>query len=64
MQRLIREAFCDRTVIAIAHRLDTISDFDRIALLRKGKLIEFDSPRNLLNKDSAFKDLYEMDKSK
>ncbi|MCJ1354151.1 MAG: hypothetical protein MMC33_004138 [Icmadophila ericetorum] len=63
MQRLIREEFRNRTVIAIAHRLETILDFDRIALLREGKLIEFDSPKNLLSRDSAFKSLYGMDKS-
>ncbi|MCJ1475167.1 hypothetical protein MMC13_003827 [Lambiella insularis] len=61
MQRIIREEFQSRTVIVVAHRLDTIIDFDRIALLHNGKLIEYDKPTILLGRDSAFKRLYEMD---
>lgn len=43
-------------VITIAHRLKTIIDYDRILVLgESGKIIEFDTPRNLLNaQDSAF----------
>ena len=58
MQRVIREEFGDCTIIAVAHRLDTLLDFDKIALLSKGELIEFDSPRALLARESAFKELY------
>ncbi|KAH8701001.1 putative multidrug resistance-associated protein [Talaromyces proteolyticus] len=59
MQRVIREQFADCTILAVAHRLDTIMDFDRIAVMRDGELVEFDSPRVLLSRDSAFKELYE-----
>lgn len=58
MQCVVREEFADATVIAVAHRLDTILDFDRIALLRDGKLVEMDTPSELLGRDSAFKELY------
>lgn len=58
MQRIIREEFKDCTVIAVAHRLDTILDFDRIALLGEGKLRELGSPRELLETESAFRELY------
>jgi ABC-type multidrug transport system fused ATPase/permease subunit len=58
IQSVIRQEFADATIIAIAHRLDTILDFDRVALLSDGKLVEFDSPQELLRRPSAFKDLY------
>lgn len=58
MQEIIRKEFHDCTIIAVAHRLDTILDFDRIALLSQGSLKEFDTPQALLNRDSAFKELY------
>jgi ATP-binding cassette, subfamily C (CFTR/MRP), member 1 len=64
MQRIIRTEFADRTIIAIAHRLDTIVDFDKIAVLEKGVLIEYDSPVELLSKRSHFRNLYEMYKTK
>lgn len=59
MQRIIREEFEGRTVISVAHRLNTILDFDRIAVLRDGGLVECDSPAALLSRPSVFKELYE-----
>jgi ATP-binding cassette subfamily C (CFTR/MRP) protein 1 len=58
VQRVVREEFAGDTIISIAHRLDTILDFDRIALLSDGKLVEFESPQVLLSRPSAFRDLY------
>ncbi len=43
------------TVLAIAHRLQTIRDFDRIMVLGAGRMLEFDSPEVLLkDTNSAF----------
>ncbi|RPA78129.1 putative ABC multidrug transporter [Ascobolus immersus RN42] len=59
MQRIIREKFSKHTILAVAHKLDTILDFDRIALLESGRLSEVDKPDVLLASPSAFKALYE-----
>lgn len=58
IQRVIREEFEGCTVIAIAHRLDTIADFDLVAVLDRGSLVEIGPPRELLARQSAFRDLY------
>jgi ABC-type multidrug transport system fused ATPase/permease subunit len=58
MQKVIRREFNDCTIIAVAHRLNTIMDFDRIALLSGGELLEFDTPQALLDRRSAFRELY------
>eukprot|EP01155_Anaeramoeba_flamelloides_P009729 Anaeramoba_flamelloidesa198_170.p1 GENE.a198_170~~a198_170.p1 ORF type:complete len:1439 (+),score=398.63 a198_170:113-4429(+) len=48
IQKTIRKQFKDCTMITIAHRLNTIMDSDRIIGLEKGELVEFDTPKNLL----------------
>lgn len=55
IQNTIRKEFRDCTIVTIAHRLNTIMDYDRIIVMDKGKIIEFDSPANLLkNPESSF----------
>lgn len=59
MQSVIRKHFKDQTIIAIAHKLDTILDYDKIAFMDQGRVVEFDKPQALLSmKESAFKSLY------
>jgi ATP-binding cassette subfamily B protein/subfamily B ATP-binding cassette protein MsbA len=49
----------DRTVIAVAHRLTTISDFDAIAMMEDGRVIEFGTYEELIAAGGAFKQLAE-----
>ncbi|XP_034237463.1 multidrug resistance-associated protein 1-like [Thrips palmi] len=58
IQKTIREDFRDCTILTIAHRLNTIMDSDRVLVLDKGQVAEFDSPKNLLqDKSSMFHSL-------
>ena len=48
IQATIRKEFAGSSVLTIAHRLNTIMDYDRIMVLDKGELREFDKPHELL----------------
>lgn len=60
MQQVIREHFLHCTIIAVAHRLNTIEDSDRVVVLSQGRIVEVGEPAMLLNTPgSRFKELYE-----
>ena len=48
IQKTIREELKGSTVLCIAHRLKTIIDYNRVVVLEKGKVIEFGSPKVLI----------------
>uniref|UniRef100_G1KCJ5 ATP binding cassette subfamily C member 2 n=1 Tax=Anolis carolinensis TaxID=28377 RepID=G1KCJ5_ANOCA len=54
IQQTIRSEFVDCTVITIAHRLHTIMDSNRVMVLQAGKIVEFDSPEELLQQHGVF----------
>lgn len=55
IQTTIREEFADCTILTIAHRLNTIMDYNRVLVLDQGTIKEFDRPESLLqNKESIF----------
>ena len=49
--------FGSRTVITIAHRINTILDSDRILVLNHGQVAEYDTPSILIGKKGLFYDL-------
>ncbi|KAF5402962.1 hypothetical protein PHET_03006 [Paragonimus heterotremus] len=48
IQDTIRKEFSDCTVLTIAHRLNTIMDYDRILVLHDGRMLEVGNPRELI----------------
>lgn len=53
IQSMIRENFADATILTIAHRLNTIMDSDRVLVLDQGTIVEFDTPKALLEKKNG-----------
>ena len=49
--------FKDRTIITIAHRINTILDSDRIVVLDHGTVAEFDTPSALVRRRGLFYEL-------
>ncbi|KAK7534369.1 multidrug resistance-associated protein 1 [Phyllosticta citribraziliensis] len=49
--------FSNRTIITIAHRINTILDSDRIVVLERGEVAEFDTPAELVRRQGLFYEL-------
>jgi ATP-binding cassette subfamily B protein len=67
-ERLVQDALVrlvkGRSVIAIAHRLSSLSNYDRIVVLERGRIVEDGPPRELLRRPhGAFSQLYEKQRS-
>lgn len=55
LQTTLRSSlFSKRTIITIAHRINTILDSDRIVVLEQGQVKEFDTPKVLMEKKGLF----------
>jgi ABC-type multidrug transport system fused ATPase/permease subunit len=53
IQKAIRREFKNVTVLTIAHRINTIMDYDRVMVLDAGQIIEFDSPNELMKREES-----------
>ncbi|KAM0753526.1 ABC transporter [Meredithblackwellia eburnea MCA 4105] len=49
IQRTIASEFRDKTLLCIAHRINTIAGYDRILVMDAGRVVAFDTPENLFS---------------
>ena len=54
LQEAVAKSFSDATILAVAHRLDTVIDYDKILVLGAGGLLEYGTPHELVVKNGAF----------
>ena len=57
LQKMIRKLFKNKTVLTIAHRLDTVMDSDRVLVMDNGNVASLDTPRNSILKKGIFYEL-------
>jgi ABC-type multidrug transport system fused ATPase/permease subunit len=57
IQKIIKNEFKDSTVITIAHRLNTIIQYDRVVVMANGEIVDQGSPAGLLEKEGIFREL-------
>ena len=60
IQQALEVLMKNRTSIVVAHRLSTIEKADTIVVLNDGEIIEQGNHLELLNKNGAYKNLYDM----
>lgn len=61
IQKALKNIMKNKTVIAVAHRLSTLKNMNRIIVLDKGKIIEDGTPKELLNKkDGLYRHFYDL----
>jgi len=60
IQDSLEKLMKNRTTIAIAHRLSTLSRMDRIVVFDKGKIVEDGTHASLLNKKGLYAHMWNM----
>ncbi|XP_040293699.1 ATP-binding cassette sub-family C member 9 isoform X6 [Bufo bufo] len=53
LQKVVMTAFADRTVVTIAHRVHTILTADLVIVMRRGNILEYDTPERLLAQEDG-----------
>jgi ATP-binding cassette subfamily C (CFTR/MRP) protein 4 len=51
IQKTLKNRFKNYTIITIAHRLNTIADYDTVIVMDQGKIVEAGAPFRLLTKN-------------
>ncbi|XP_041853329.1 ATP-binding cassette sub-family C member 8 isoform X2 [Melanotaenia boesemani] len=63
LQKVVMTSFADRTVVTIAHRVHTILNADLVIVMKRGIILEHDTPQALLDReDSIFASFVRADK--
>ncbi|MDA8248064.1 MAG: ABC transporter ATP-binding protein [Rhodospirillales bacterium] len=57
VQRALDRLMTGRTVIAVAHRLSTLQDFDRIVVMQGGRIVQDGTPAELQRRKGPYRDL-------
>ena len=57
VQRALNRLMQGRTVIAVAHRLSTLRDFDRIVVMQSGRILQDGTPAALERSNGPYRDL-------
>ena len=60
IQKALKDLMKQKTVIAIAHRLSTLKEMDRIVVMSKGKIVENGTQKELLKEKGVFYNFYKM----
>ena len=63
IQEALRSLMKNKTVIAIAHKLDTLKEMDRIIVLKDGEIVEQGSHDELINRNGVYKKLWALQKA-
>lgn len=59
IRRIIKEEFVGRTIIEVAHRIQSIEEYDVAVVMGSGRVLEVGNPEELLGYDSELKRLWE-----
>jgi len=60
IQDALNQLIRGRTVVAVAHRLSTLANFERIVVLRDGRIVEDGPPHELRRRGGEFEALWRM----
>lgn len=57
VQNVIKKEFGSRTVVTIAHRLESVVGYDRVVVMDRGKVMEVGRPADLYDNGGAFEEM-------
>lgn len=64
VQKALEQLGADKTVIAVAHRLSTIQDYDQIYVMSEGRAVETGTHHELMERGGEYAKLYELSQKK